>query len=327
MLFANKESYGVTRNIFLKQDYIGYLNLCKVKTKLGLSIGDATSRDTDKSVCIKKCYSEYLERFALGIPIGKVETRKVLNIIDYSIRQRQINLFAYVNTSYGHNDTTGTATGINSRIIIDKAVCELIEKNDVLCFWYNDSGKIIILPESYYQKIRKCNFISDDFFCFLVKEISNYPTVIVMCFKNRRLLATGVSCNRTIDEAFNRAVQEAKIMEWQQFNNSLSSFSKLTALEHEIIYQEAIRKTKIMRKFGVENKIEITSDKIELKEWVKDLEVNVIYADEKRGLKTVKCVSKELMSSIPSIENIILCKDKEVVQRYYINRVVNCPIV
>ena len=153
MIFANKERYGITRNIFLKQSYIGCLNLCRVKTKLGISIGDATSRDINKLVSIKKCYNEYLERFSLGISIDREDTVQSINIIDNSICNRKKKLFAYGDTSYGHNDTTGTATGINSYIIIEKAIRELIEKNDVLCFWYNDSGKVISLSEVHYQKI------------------------------------------------------------------------------------------------------------------------------------------------------------------------------
>ena len=67
--------------------------------------------------------------------------------------------------------------------------------------------------------------------------------------------------------------------------------------------------------------------KIELKAWIKNIEVNVIYADEKRGLKTIKCISKELMSSIPIRENIALYKSKEIIKRYYKNSIIDCPIV
>lgn len=326
MLFANKERYGVTGNIFLNQSYIGYLNLCKVKTRLGVSIGDATSRDANKLVCIKKCYSEYMERFALGIYIDKEESVQSINIIDNTIGNRPRKMFAYGDTLFGHNDTTGTATGINSCIIIEKAVCELIEKNDTLCFWYNDSGKVISLSELRYQKISECNFISNEFYCFMVEEISNYPTVIIMCFRDNKLLATGVSCNRTLEEAFDGAIQEAKIMEWQQFDNSLSTFSKLSTLEHEAIYCETVRKTQKMKSI-IENVNEKTNAKIELKKWIKNIEINVIFADEKRGLKTIKCVSKELISSIPVMENIALYKNKEIVRRYYKEGIIDCPIV
>lgn len=326
MLFVNKERYGITRNIFLQQNYIGYINLCKVKTRLGASIGDATSTDANKVVCIKKCYSEYLERFALGIFIDKEDTIQSINILDNSINKRQKKMFAYGDTLYGHNDTTGTATGINSHIIIEKAMCELIEKNDILCFWYNDSGNRIFLSQEYYQKINEYNFISNEFHCFIVKEISNYPTIIIMCFRDKKLLATGVSCNKTMEEAFKGAIQEAKIMEWQQFNNNLSSFSKLSIIEHKKIYHEIIRKTQVMEESN-EKFNKRTVDQLELKKWIKSIEMNIIYADEKRGLKTIKCISKELMSSIPVMENIILCKNKEVVQRYYKKIEIDCPIV
>ena len=63
MIFAKKNDYGVTEDVFLNRQHISYANLCEVKTPLGLTIGNATAIDKRKQICLKKCFSEYLERF------------------------------------------------------------------------------------------------------------------------------------------------------------------------------------------------------------------------------------------------------------------------
>ena len=50
MVFAKKNDYGVTEDVFLNRQHISYANLCEVKTPLGLTIGNATAIDkTDLS--------------------------------------------------------------------------------------------------------------------------------------------------------------------------------------------------------------------------------------------------------------------------------------
>lgn len=66
---------------------------------------------------------------------------------------------------------------------------------------------------------------------------------------------------------------------------------------------------------------------LQLADWVQHIYIKVIYADEMRGLKTVKCISKELLSSIPIKENIEKTLNKEIVQRYYKNQTIDCPIL
>ena len=219
MLFTKKRNFGVTQRDFLKEAALGYLNLCKVQTNIGYTANNATSIDENKKIALKKCYSEYLERYSLGINIESKKSVKVLNHIEKKLKNNYLSAFAYGNSVTGHNDTTGTAAGLHSDIIINKAVCELVEKNEVFCFWYSNNGKVIE-PNNYIKNIiNKLNFVSTNFFCFCSQEISNYPTVIVLGFLHERLITTGVSCTDNMYSSLQNAFQEAKIVEWQQFKN------------------------------------------------------------------------------------------------------------
>ena len=325
MIFARKSSYGFTESIFLNEYHIGYLNLCKVATEIGLTIGNATSIDIDKQVCMKKCFSEYLERFALGIPIQKNDLVKSVNVIKGDISDNVFTEFGYGDSEFGHNDTTGTATGIYSQKIIDKAVRELLEKNEVLCFWYGNCGRKLVINNDVVNIINNYNFIADDFYCFVVNELSNIPTIIVLGFKNKRLLTSGVSCDYNILESLNNALGEAKTIEWQQYNNRHSALNNYTNREQKEILNNVIQKNNNYDSVCI-SELESMNSQIEVSDWIDDIRMKILYSDDKLGLKTVKCISKHLMSSIPIKENIKKCGEKEIIKKYYMYTEVDCPI-
>lgn len=326
MIFARKKCYGITRNTFLDEYSIGYVNLCKVMTPIGLTIGNATSIDLNKQICIKKCYSEYLERFALGIPVNKNLYCSSFDITRKSIRTNSFSAFGYGDTKYGHNDTTATATGIKSEEVINKALCELLEKNEVLCFWYGNCGKRVKINKLLEDKINNLNFISDKFFCFIINELSNYSTVIVLGMKGKRLITTGVSCTGCAMESFDNAIKEAKIIEWQQYNNKQSEFSNYSTIEMQDIYKVIECKNSNFMSTDILPDRNYKSV-LNLKSWISDICLKVIFSDEKTGLKTIKCVSEQLLSALPICNNIIKSMDKEIVRRYFVCKEVDCPIV
>lgn len=326
MIFAKKNSYGVTNSVFLNQHYIGYANLCRVKTNQGLTIGNATSIDKNKQICVKKCFSEYLERFALGIPVDKNKKCDVLNYIDKSMKSIKFSNFGYGDSLYSHNDTTGTATGKLSDKVICKAICELVEKNEALCFWYSNCGKKIILNKKIREKIFKMNFISDEFYCFLINEITNFPTIIFWGFRNGKLLTTGISCTNDIRNSLDNAIQEAKIIEWQQYNNEKSIFFNYSEAELKNIHNIVMKKNKSLEIIDLSCNT-IFEEEMKFSNWIKEVYVKLVFVDEKRGLKTIKCISKELLASIPIKENIEKSLNMEVVKRYYKDVLIDCPIV
>lgn len=326
MIFAKKNSYGITEDVFLNRQHIGYVNLCEVNTPLGLTIGNATGIDEKKQICLKKCFSEYLERFALGIPIEKQQKTDAINLIDQSIEQIRFSDFGYGDSEYGHNDTTGTATGYLSEAVISKALCELIEKNEALCFWYSDHGKQIVQDEKIKKMLHKMHFISTEFYGYIIHEISNFPTVILLGFYQGRLLTTGIACTNSIEKSLDCAIKEAKIIEWQQYNNEKSGFYHYSKEELEEIRWMLRSKNQSLEAVRISGDSEPKKE-LQLAEWIRGIYVKVIYADEARGLKTVKCISKELLSSVPIKENIEKTLNKEIVKRYYTNQTIDCPIL
>lgn len=127
-------------------------------------------------------------------------------------------------------------------------------------------------------------------------------------------------------ESFDNAIKEAKIIEWQQYNNIQSEFWRYSDTEMQDIYKIIDYKSKTLKS------IDIFSDKylnsvLDIKSWVGDIYLKIVFTDEKTGLKTIKCVSDQLLSALPIYSNILKSMDKEIIRRYFINKEVDCPIV
>ena len=232
--------------------------------------------------------------------------------------------FGYGKHFLGHNDTTGTASGDRSDRIIKKAVCELIEKNEVLCFWYGKSGKILNKSDYIEKLVKSMGFLASEIYCFLLNEISNFPTIIVLGFYEKKLITTGVSCSDNMTNSIYFALQEARIVEWQQYNNRFSNFSHYTLEEQEDFYEIAMNRKDTLEKVEI---LQYEKNCLILANWIKDIKLKLLFSDIRIGVKTVKCISENLLSSLPIIENISESLDKEVVKRYYKNKKINCPIV
>lgn len=65
---------------------------------------------------------------------------------------------------------------------------------------------------------------------------------------------------------------------------------------------------------------------IETADWINHVEISVIGDDINRGVKTIKCISKQLLNSVPIKINIERQKDKEIIKRYLIDYSIDCPI-
>lgn len=324
MIFTDKYNFGITQNIFLKEALIGYLNLNRVRTAVGTTMGDATSMGDNLKLVIKKSYSEYLERFSMGIPVNREEVTSAINYIHKGLEQEKFSEFGYGLHSKGYNDTTGTAAGVSTFDIVEKAVSELVEKNEVFCFWYGRAGRRLEKTPFIDKIIDEIGFCSNEFFCFVVNEISNFPTIIVMVFLDTRLITTGVACHRSMKEGIYKAFQEAKIIEWQQYDNAKSNFSKYSITEQKKIYNKVKIKSRVMERAIISIEDE---RKLELQDWIENIEIKLLYADINLGIKVIKCISEELLSSLPVRRNILKSINKKIVRKYYIDEDMECPIV
>ena len=324
MIFMGTNEFGTTDDIFLGTNIIAYMNMERVKTIEGVTVGNATAMDKNVQISLKKCYSEYLERVYLGLPLLKSNITETINFIQ---RKKDINLisdFGYGTHSFGHNDTTGSAAGSESVCILQKAVLELIEKNEVFCFWYGRAGKYIEENEYIKTIINSLGFKATEFYCFLLNEISNFYTIIVMGFYENKLITTGVSCCNDMKECIYKAFQEARIVEWQQYNNGNSNFDKFSANTQREYYKFVQEKTKYMNRGLIQN---VRHEKLKLAKWIQNIWIKLIYADVRRNVKMVKCISDELLTALPTKSNIVEASQKDIIIRYYKDCEVDCPIV
>lgn len=324
MLFAKNESYGVKSSMFLNNLIIGYVNLSRVKVKEGITAGSASSVDVNKKLALIKSYNEHLERFSLGIPIDSNKEIQTFNLLKKNIMGREFDEFGYGLHQLGYNDTTGTASGKKTDFVIKKAMLELLEKNEVFCFWYGKRGRRVVLDNEVKELIKLYNFISDEFYIFLLSELSNYPTIIVLGFLDKELLTSGVACADDINNSIKYALREAKSIEWQTYDNPLAKANKFSKESSRMFRQKVLYK-KHTYKPVTKNFIEKT-EKLEIVDWVTDIECALIGEDIDRGIKTIKCVSKQLLNSMPIKKNVSLQKNKEIVIRYLDDFSIDCPI-
>lgn len=324
MIFANRESYGVKNDFFLNDLNIGYVNLSKVKTIKGITAGSASAADNDKQLSLIKSYSEHLERLSLGIPIKSKEKICSINVIKKMILTNKFNEFSYGKHLLGYNDTTGTASGNKTEQILPKAVSELIEKNELFCFWYGSKGERVYCDSEIDTLISRFNFISNVFKIYLITELTNYPTIIVLGFLEDELLTSGISCSSDVDTSIENALREAKSIEWQTFSNPLTGSYKFSKEIMQIFY-EKIKKKEETYKLILRNSIK-NNKTLKFADWIDHIECAIIGDDLNRGIKTIKCISNQLLNSIPIKKNIYLQKEKEIVIRYLDDYSVDCPI-
>lgn len=325
MFFSGRRNCGISEELFLKSYYKAYINFASVKIALGQTPSNATSISPNKQLAMKKCYSEYLERYAMGLAIDK---RKRIRSFDYISStctiEKECN-FSYGDSLLGHSDTTGTAAGIYSKNIIKKGICELVEKNDLLCFWYGKKGyEISDDTIELNSSMRSFGFLADVIRIYVVEEISNYPTIILFGFKNTKLITTGVCCAKTVLEAMHGAICEAKIIEWQQYDNQMSTFENMS-LEYLDAMQSNIERPQIS--FREAQQYDSKEQEIAFSHWINSVRCKMIFADARYNLKVVKIISDELMISVPTLDNIRKSNNKEIVKRYFLHKEIDCPVL
>lgn len=68
------------------------------------------------------------------------------------------------------------------------------------------------------------------------------------------------------------------------------------------------------------------NESLKISDWIVHIEIAVIGEDINRGIKTIKCISNQLLNSIPIKKNILLQKEKEIVRKYLNDFSVDCPV-
>lgn len=81
---------------------------------------------------------------------------------------------------YGHQDTTGTASGLDSPMLIEKAICELLEKNELMLMWYKKLCYLIKITDTVSKILKKYGLKEKNVKIFYSQNISNIHTIIFL---------------------------------------------------------------------------------------------------------------------------------------------------
>lgn len=305
-MFLNlNSSFGITSMCVTDQWHIGYLNGAKVRKDNYYYPGSGTAISNKQQLTFKKMYSEYLERFLLSIG-GYTRNGTYITYGE--------------NIKYGYIDTIGTATGESFTKIINKALRELIEKNELLIFWYSErfNGYKVNFSQFDNKLIKDLNFIANEHHAIALKTFSNYYTVITLSFLDRQLTGCGMSCNFSIEKALHESLLENKLIEWQNFKNDCSKFYHNIQSENKITYDYLIMRTKKAKSI-ISKKDKISHIDIILN---KDIPFPEIVLLNKKGnlkTKTIKLVSDFFINCVPNNKNILLSTNQGVFQSININ--------
>jgi hypothetical protein len=316
VLFVDRRFYGFVSSDFLGCDHICYAMLESVKTSLGNSPSDSTAISSNKKEAFIKCYQEHLERKKLAFNVDLGKKGNCLNYCTKNISKIELKAFGYGCSSFGFSDTTGTASGLNSEELIKKCVCELIEKNECLLLWYANIGKYIKKAPPINEIINKHSFLSDRVEIFRLSALSNYFCFLVVLIENNRLIASGAAMGDSSLKTLVAALQEAKLLEWQNKDNPDSSLNQIDAKEHSRIVEHINKIIDAVPKDAFVN----TSERSDLKlaQWINSIYITALNKGNDRSDVTLKCISKELFHCLPKRGYLLSNSQKEILLRHHI---------
>lgn len=313
MIFSNN-NFGIVSNDFLNRKYISYANLGSIVTNLGNTPIDSTAIDETKEISFLKCYHEHLERKQIGFQVGLSQKINVLNYIDKNIYSIDKSDFGYgYSDMFGKVDTTGTASGLKSQEIIEVAILELIEKNEMLLFWYLQKGEYVKKDTFIKKIISDMGFSSDRVEIFTCQEISNYFVFFVVLIDQNTVIASGAGISNNQINALKKALSEARLLEWQNKNNKMSSLYMMDLSEKEkvINYLDNLIKVLPIK--------EIRNNKVHslvIVDWVESIYINVLNPLNDYSSLTIKCISRELYNCLPLKDNIVKSLNKKISIKY-----------
>jgi hypothetical protein len=299
-MFLDNKRFGLTDSVFINDYHIAYAYMYSILTPLGRTPSDANSIDLQKHISIIKLYEESNERnrLAYGL-LNNSKNHFVFDYINRTFNKLESHYFSYgYNEKYGYVDTTGTASGYITNKVVIKGIAELIEKNEMALFWYLKKGYYIEKDIFISTLIQKQKFISNQVEIFECKNISSMSTYIVMLFENNNYVASGASSNLNSDTALLSALNEAKLLEWQNYKNYKSPISNYNK---EKIYDYFLA-LKVNSKYYMSN---IHQDLL-FNNTIKSLDIAILNSTDPIKSVTIKCCSKDLLACLPLKQNIVL---------------------
>lgn len=318
MLFCYfNERYQILKYSYLSNYKIGSGVFSTIKIGNTLSPFTPSAIDLSKYNVYKKTHQEYLERFRVAHNINNCSKFQSFNPLTNEINTHIRNILGYGNNEeYGAMDTTGTASGLPSKELKEKALLELIEKNEVMLIWYLGKGFNVLINQKIRRLIVSIGFHSEDIYIFCSNNLCNLTTFAVFLFNDKKIVSTGVSLDKDSKEALTNALLEAKLLESFYRDSEISPYKSFNENDYKIIYEFVDELSKSMK--GINFVGNIQQDVI-LSPWINSIEFAVLNTKSYQDFITVRCFSKELLNAIPDTENILYSIDKKIFKTYHLD--------
>ena len=284
--------------------------------------------DHSRLISLKKLYSEHIERSRLSYIYGDEDKIAYVNLLDETINYISKSSLTYgTNSDIGYVDSTGTAFHPNSsQLSIKKAISELIEKNELLLFWYLELGEKIDVEDPMIKKIiDDFNLSEYEIFLFKVQNISSWFTVVGVMFQNGKIISSGISCHEELKKALICAITELKII---RVLNSFTYFNVFP--KHRDFNAKLYQKIKKFnfKKTLIGKRKEIQKYNLGLNKEIQNL--NVAFISNNKNYGVVSAFSDSLIKCLPTKQNLELCKNIPIVQNnreFIFNSELDCVIV
>ena len=311
MLFRDYRNYvHMPREIFLtKQNVtIGVLTVMYYEHLEFPTV--SSSIDSSSRLNIKKMFSENVERVTLASKYSSVKQLRAYDYLNYRSKNYIEENISFSDTDeFGHVDTTGVACRDNSsRKVIEKAISELIEKNELIFFWYLNTAlpiKVDRLIVRYF--IKKYGLESEEIYLFYTSNLSNWYTVISILFRNGKVIASGVCCNKYFFKSLEGAISELKIIKNINSYKNNKIFSNMDEFVYDFIknYNSKGHYIKIKKRFYSDFGISLPSEMTYL---------DICFLNNFYDGKVVTVNTDYFIKCLPKIENLKISKKLKVVE-------------
>lgn len=255
---------------------------------------------------IRKIYSELSERIGFGCYSFLKKQISTLNLEKATaVKCLTSDLGIGHTRRIGNIDTTGTAAETISTKVIEKAIFELLEKNELYLFWYLNIGERLKNSKVIERFLKRQGMDEFENYFFETQSLSLYPTVIYIAIKDNHIVATGISCTQYKYESIKNAIAEAKII--YMFNLRKGSlYLDLSKEEHHEACKFVQTNKFVSRRLKA--KMLSTSNMLNLKLTCEVKDINICLNTFLKTIKEkiVSALSTNLLKCLPLKENILL---------------------
>ncbi len=324
-----QKSFFMNKTVFTDDPVIalGVFKVESTKNKKYIFPYSNTSSGKNKSALLGKLYNEFLERFKM---VNNYRSNKKKNAVFISkLKEKPIKckILSYgYDSKYGHKDTTGTASGIGSDILIEKAVCELLEKNELMLMWYKRLCYLVEFTDSVNSILLRYGLTSKNVKIFYTQNISNIHTIIVFILNNDfKIIGSGVSGDKDVFLALVSAIEEALMQKWMEELSPKSIYNMKNYKKFNNYFFSFFN----IKEINIENIKPVQN--IKINQFFNDVEISLLNIAGFQREITIKAISKTMFNCIHTIRNIKKNKQKPIAVFYKIEKelknAVECTVI